>query len=95
MALDTSSLAYMIEKAGGLLVRYAGTTAYGLLDYPDEELFGDEASIVAANRFLTMKTGAIAAGKGDTVTVDGTDYVVRKAMKVDDGLLTVYWLGDS
>lgn len=85
----------MLKAAGGLLVKYQGTSTYGLMDAPDVTILGAEAAVKSTDRILTLKTGVLSAGKGDTITVDGTSYVIRKSMAVDDGELTRYWLTDA
>lgn len=93
MALDSTNLEYMIRAAGGKAVTFGTEATWALVDHPSEELFGPDAPVLATDRFLTVATGALTAGKGDILTVERAEYEVHQPpRKIDDGELTRYWI---
>ena len=68
----------------GVTVTSGAVTGLGILDMPGQVVAGD--MIITTDYRLTVKTsefGGLIYGAG--VTVDGINYQVREAMKIDDG----------
>jgi hypothetical protein len=67
-------------------VKPDGSVVKVLLDMVDQELLG--AMVVASEIKMTGKTSDLdSLVEFNRITVDGTDYDVRKLMKIGDGLL--------
>jgi hypothetical protein len=71
----------------GLPVSAGGMTGVGVLDMPSQVVA--DGMVLTTDYKLTVKTSAFGGLLyGDGITVDGVNYQVREAMKVDDGKFT-------
>jgi hypothetical protein len=70
----------------GVTVRHGARKALAIFDAPTTTALGGLVSL--DDHQLTLATGDLPdLGHGDTVTIDGTAYVVREVMQLDDGAL--------
>ena len=97
--LDAEDLATMHQDAGGVLVVYGSSETWGLFDELGAEVFtgGAGADVFDHDRVIGIPRGALGTvPTGVTLTVDGTDYIVRaKTLEEPDGGRELFLLGDS
>lgn len=78
----------------GSAVVWGQVTGSGILDSPTELVAGDRSLSVEFT--LTVKTSLFGNTKyGDTLTVDGSTYMVRETMRIDDGQLSMIVLSKT
>jgi hypothetical protein len=71
----------------GVPVSAGAVTGFGVLDMPSQVVA--EGMVLTTDYKLTVKTSVFGGLLyGDGITVDGVNYQVREAMKVDDGKFT-------
>jgi hypothetical protein len=71
----------------GVPVSAGAVTGVGVLDMPSQVVA--DGMVLTTDYKLTVKTSAFGGLLyGDGITVDGVNYQVREAMKVDDGKFT-------
>jgi hypothetical protein len=70
----------------GVTVRHGSEVASAILDAPTTTALG---GLVTLEDFqLTLRADVLTdLGHGETVTIDGTDYLVREVLQIDDGAL--------
>jgi hypothetical protein len=75
----------------GVPVSTGALTGFGVLDMPSQVVA--DGMVLTTDYKLTVKTSAFGGLLyGDAITVDGINYQVREAMKVDDGKFTDLYL---
>ena len=83
-------LSDLAEAGGGAQVTLGGATVTGLIDLEAAEILGGEMpAVVAADEVVHVKSESLPGlASGVPITVDGTDYVVLKALPYGDGAMT-------
>jgi hypothetical protein len=69
----------------------AGHTFLGIFDRPDDVMNMGGVNVVSTMYALTVKTSDVVAASllsGASITVNGTPYVVRDSLSLDDGTFT-------
>lgn len=75
----------------GVAVSSGATTGMGIFDMPSQVVA--DGMVLTTDYKLTVKSADFGGLLyGDSVTVDGANYQVREAMKVDDGRFTELYL---
>jgi hypothetical protein len=75
----------------GVPVTTGAVTGLGILDMPSQVVA--DGMVLTTDYKLTVKTSQFGGLLyGDAITVDGVNYQVREAMKVDDGMFTELFL---
>ena len=75
----------------GVPVTVGATSGLGILDMPSQVVA--DGMVLTTDYKLTVKTSQFGGLLyGDAITVDGVNYQVREAMKVDDGMFTELFL---
>lgn len=75
----------------GVPVTTGAVTGLGILDMPSQVVA--DGMVLTTDYKLTVKTSQFGGLLyGDAITVDGVNYQVREAMKVDDGVFTELFL---
>ena len=75
----------------GVPVTTGAVTGLGILDMPSQVVA--DGMVLTTDYRLTVKTSQFGGLLyGDAITVDGVNYQVREAMKLDDGVFTELFL---
>ena len=85
------ALDVFLRDMGVPCVATGGYTFTGLFDQPDEQLSAVGVNFLSTMYQVTAKTSDVAAAalaSNSPLTVNGTAYVVRDVVQVDDGAFT-------
>jgi hypothetical protein len=90
--LDMESDIDVVMNDFGSQVVFNGQTCRGIFDQPQKEalLHGITGSVSVTDFSLTYRTTSLnpSPTAKDTITVDGTSYIVRETTGLDDGKMT-------
>ena len=92
--LTAAQTSAMLKATGGVEIRFGNATTYGHVDTDDTMLFAEQMGVQGARVRVTIAQGSLeGVARGSTITVAGTQYVVREPpQRVDDGGLQYLWL---
>ena len=94
--MDALDRAEMFEDSDGVQATFSGSTDWGHLEDPTAELFGSPDLVDTDRVFVTDADGDLAdVPITSTLTIGGTDYIVRAFSRDADGGLVRYLLADN